>query len=59
MLPANVAEVRVVIKAAVPDEGQETPLLLSKEEILRQLGGVMNLGSDEVWFEGLGKGIIG
>ena len=57
MLPANVAGVRVVIKAAVlPDEGQETPLLLSKE-ILRQLGAVMNLGSDEVWFESIGKRI--
>ena len=57
MLPANVAGARVVIKAAVlPDEGQETPLLLSKE-ILRQLGAVMNLGSDEVWFESLGKKI--
>ena len=53
LLPANIAGKRFIIKAAVlPEGGKETPLLLSKE-LLKQLGCVMDLNCDVVWFDRL------
>ena len=54
LLPANIAGKRVVVRAAIlPDEGSETPLLLSKE-FLRQLGSVVDLDYDTIFFRRLG-----
>lgn len=55
LLPANIAGKRVVIKAAIlPEQGRNTPLLLSKE-LLKQLGCVLDLSSDCVEFKRLGR----
>jgi glutathione peroxidase-family protein len=54
LLPAKIAGKRIVIKTAIlPNEGSETPLLLSKE-FLRQLGCVMNFASDVIQFHEIG-----
>eukprot|EP00435_Cladocopium_sp_Y103_P072919 s192_g41.t1 len=54
LIPACIGGKRIIVKAAVlPAEGSYTPLLLSKE-FLRQLGSVLDLNSDSVYFEKLG-----
>lgn len=54
LLPAKVGSKRFVIKAAVlPNGGKQTPLLMSKE-LLKQLGGVLDMSRDECRFEKLG-----
>ena len=54
LIPAILGGKRFIIKAAVlPKEGENTPLLLSKE-LLRQLGYVIDLGWDRVVFSKFG-----
>lgn len=54
LIPAVLGGKRFIIKAAVlPKEGENTPLLLSKE-LLRQLGCVINLGTDSAVFSKFG-----
>ena len=57
LIPAVLGGKRFIIKAAVlPKEGENTPLLLSKE-LLRQLGCVINLGTDRAVFSKFGVDI--
>ena len=51
MIPARLGSRRFLIKAAIlPGKGRRTPVLLSKE-LLRDMGAVMNMARDEIYFK--------